>query len=170
MLFRSLVVLGLLMRGWAAGHLRRDSSVTVSGPYAHLRHPLYLGSAFILAGFAAAGAEPIFALIAAAYFLILFVPVMRREERERRSGAADLYAAYAAQVSALWPRLRPAQLEGSANRFDWKLYFRNREWRAALGCAVLLALLYLRMKNVLDRKSTRLNSSHIQKSRMPSSA
>jgi len=27
-----------------------------------------------------------------------------------------------------------------------------------------------RLKNALDRKSTRLNSSHIQKSRMPSSA
>ena len=29
---------------------------------------------------------------------------------------------------------------------------------------------YLRSGNKLDRKSTRLNSSHIQKSRMPSSA
>ena len=33
-----------------------------------------------------------------------------------------------------------------------------------------LALAYDRMANDEDRKSTRLNSSHIQKSRMPSSA
>ena len=140
-----LVALGLLVRGWAAGHLRRELPLTVSGPYAHLRHPLYLGSAFILAGFALAGAEPIFAIVVLGYFLIVFVPVMRREEQERRAGAADLYAAYAAQVPALWPRLRPAQLEGAANRFDWQQYSRNREWRAGAGCVLLLALLYAKM-------------------------
>lgn len=140
-----LVGLGLLVRGWAAGHLRRESPVTVSGPYAYLRHPLYFGSALILAGFALASGEPIFAVMAVAYFLIVFVPVMRREERERRAGAAELYAAYAAQVPALWPRMRPAQLEGAGRKFDWQQFSRNREWRAAAGCGLLLGVLYLKM-------------------------
>ena len=35
-----LVVVGLAVRAWAAGHLRKDRPLTVSGPYAHLRHPL----------------------------------------------------------------------------------------------------------------------------------
>ena len=40
-----------------------------------------------------------------------------------------------------------------------------------LGCGIVLGLFfYLRFFFFLDRKSTRLNSSHIQKSRMPSSA
>lgn len=139
------VVLGLLVRGWAAGHLRRESPLTVSGPYARLRHPLYFGSALILAGFAVASGEPRFGLVAVAYFLIVFVPVMRREEQERRAGAGELCAAYSAQVAALWPRLRPARLEGSALPFAWQQYWSNREWRAALGCVLLLALLYAKM-------------------------
>ena len=142
----AVVGLGLLVRGWAAGHLRRESLLTVSGPYARLRHPLYLGSALVLAGFALASGEPLFGVVAIAYFLIVFVPVMRREEQERRAGASELYATYAAQVPALWPRLRPVQLEGSARGFDWQVYFRNREWRAEVGCAILLALLYGKMK------------------------
>ena len=142
----AVVGLGLLVRGWAAGHLRRESPLTVSGPYALLRHPLYFGSALVLAGFALASGEPLFGLVAIAYFLIVFVPVMRREEQERRAGAAELYAAYAAQVPALWPRLWPARLEGATGRFDAQQYWRNREWRAAVGCGVLLAVLYAKMK------------------------
>ena len=140
-----LIVLGLLVRGWAAGHLRRESPLTVSGPYAHVRHPLYLGSALILAGFVVASGELLFGLVALAYFLIVFVPVMRREERERRASAGELYVAYAAQVPALWPRLRPARLEGSALPFAWRQYWSNREWRAAVGCVLLIALLYAKM-------------------------
>jgi len=141
----ALVVLGLLVRGWAAGHLRRESPLTVSGPYAYVRHPLYLGTALILAGFALAGAEPILALIVISYLLIVFVPVMHREEQERRASAGELYSTYAAQVPALWPRLGRAQLEGSTQPFAWQQYWRNREWRAGVGCVVLLLVLYAKM-------------------------
>ncbi len=141
----ALVVLGLLVRGWAAGHLRRELPLTVSGPYAHLRHPLYFGSALILAGLAVASSQPLFGLLVLAYFLIVFVPVMRREEQERRASAGERYVAYAAEVPALWPRLRAAQLEGSARKFEWQTYWSNREWRAAAGCMLLLGLLYAKM-------------------------
>jgi len=141
-----LVVLGLLVRAWAAGHLRRDEPLTVSGPYAHVRHPLYLGSALVLAGFALAGGQALVAIVAGAYFLLLFVPVLRREDEERRGRASELHAAYSGQVPAFFPRLRPANgFEGSERRFQWSVFVGNREWRAEVGCAVLLALLYARM-------------------------
>lgn len=136
-----LVLLGLAVRAWATGHLRKDSPLTVSGPYAHLRHPLYLGSGLILAGFAVASGRVWLAALLAFYFLLLFVPVMGREERERRAAAPELYAAYAAQVPAFLPRLRPARSGEAAVTYDAGLYRRSREWRAALGCGLLLALL-----------------------------
>ncbi len=76
-----LVAAGVAVRAWAAGHLRREGAVTVTGPYAHLRHPLYLGTAFILAGFAVAAGRAGLAALVGFYFVALFVPVMRREER-----------------------------------------------------------------------------------------
>jgi protein-S-isoprenylcysteine O-methyltransferase Ste14 len=140
-----LVVLGLLVRAWAAGHLRRDLPLTVSGPYAHVRHPLYVGSALVLAGFSIAGGQALVAILAAAYFLILFVPVLRREDEER-GRLSELHAAYADQVPTFVPRLRAVNgFDGSERRFEWSVFLSNREWRAELGCALLLALLYARM-------------------------
>ena len=144
-----LVAAGVAVRAWAAGHLRREGAVTVTGPYAHLRHPLYLGTAFILAGFAVAAGRAGLAALVGFYFVALFVPVMRREERERRAAASELYSAYASRVPAFLPRLRPAifneQKEMAHTRFDARLYLHNREWRSVLGCAALLAVLYGKM-------------------------
>src|SRR5579864_8757110 len=46
---------GLLVRATAAGHLRKDEELATTGPYAVTRNPLYLGSAFLAAGFIIAG-------------------------------------------------------------------------------------------------------------------
>jgi protein-S-isoprenylcysteine O-methyltransferase Ste14 len=57
----ALIVLGLLIRAAAAGHLRKREALAHTGPYARTRNPLYLGSAFLAAGFAVAswsGVEP----------------------------------------------------------------------------------------------------------------
>jgi protein-S-isoprenylcysteine O-methyltransferase Ste14 len=141
------VVLGLGLRAWAAGHLRRDSPVTVSGPYAHLRHPLYWGSAIILVGFAVTGGLLWLAGLLAVYYLLVFIPVMRHEERTRLTLASEQYAAYRTQVPAFLPRLRPAQMgEQSRARFTFHLYLANQEWRAAVGCALLLLLLWGKMR------------------------
>lgn len=138
----ALVAAGLAVRAWAAGHLRKELLLTASGPYAFVRHPLYAGTAIILAGFAVASGRVWLALLLAAYFVLLFVPVMRREERERGKLKPESYAEYAAQVSALFPRLRTFKSAGV--KFDLSLYLRNREWRAALGCGAVLAVLWAR--------------------------
>lgn len=141
-----LAAVGLGVRAWAAGHLRRDLPLTVSGPYAYLRHPLYFGTAFVLAGFAVAGGRAWMGIMVGLYFALLFVPVLRREERERERLASELYAAYGRQVPALVPYRRPyVSPEGTPARFDWRVFRSNREWRAEVGCALLLTLLYGKM-------------------------
>ena len=148
------VAMGLGLRGWAAGHLRkpgpRSPGITTSGPYRHLRHPLYLGSILIGAGFAVAAGRGWIALLLVGYFVCLFLPVLRREERALGGPFPDQYQEYAAGVPAWLPRLRPGILEpaGSA-RFSRALYVQNREWKAPLGCGALLVLLYLRMKGLV---------------------
>ena len=41
------VLAGALLRGWGAGHLVKNDSLAITGPYAHLRHPLYAGSLLV---------------------------------------------------------------------------------------------------------------------------
>ena len=50
----ALVLPGLWLRGYAAGYVKKNRELTVTGPYAHTRNPLYLGSMLIAAGFAVA--------------------------------------------------------------------------------------------------------------------
>ena len=140
----ALVAVGLAVRAWAAGHLRRDLTLTTSGPYAYVRHPLYLGSAFILAGFALVAGRGWVGAVVALYFLLVFLPVLGREEREREVAAPAEYAAYRSQVPALVP-YRGRYGAAPAAHFDWQVFRSNREWRASGGCALLLALFYAKM-------------------------
>src|SRR5262245_25527256 len=45
------VVVGLMIRSWAAGTLRKQKELATTGPYAWVRHPLYFGSFLMMVGF-----------------------------------------------------------------------------------------------------------------------
>jgi protein-S-isoprenylcysteine O-methyltransferase Ste14 len=149
----AVAVVGLLIRAWASGHIRKNDRLAVSGPYAHTRNPLYLGSFILGLGFvvAAGGAWWLLALLAgifAALFLGIYLPVMRVEAATlARLFGAD-YERYAAAVPLFFPRLSPYRsAEGDGVRFDASLYLRYREYRAALG--LLLAWGVLAVKAAL---------------------
>ncbi len=72
-----IAICGLLLRGFAAGHLRKHQQLATSGPYAFTRNPLYLGSVLLAAGFSVASHSWISALLLAAY-LAIFYPVVIR--------------------------------------------------------------------------------------------
>lgn len=141
-----LMLAGLLVRGWAAGHLRKHEGVTVTGPYARVRHPLYLGTAFLLAGLAVAADSILLAFPIPIYFAAFFIPTLLREERFQLAGKPDFYALYRALVPALVPRLRPVRFQqkvvDGARRFEFSRYHHNREWQAAVAAVALLLLLY----------------------------
>ena len=99
----------------------------------------------LLAGLVA-GCSWIATAILAAYFATFYPIVMRREERELRARYGRVFEDYAARVPSFWPRLRPAAgAEGDATDFSWALYRRNREYRAAIGYLLAIALLGLVM-------------------------
>ncbi len=77
-----IAILGLLLRGYAAGHLRKHKQLATSGPYAFTRNPLYLGSVFLAAGFSVASHSWISALLLAAYLAVFYPVVIRREQGE----------------------------------------------------------------------------------------
>lgn len=136
-----IALLGLVVRGAAAGHLRKHDQLTTSGPYAYTRNPLYLGSALLAAGFVVAGHSWVAAAVLAAYFVLIYSAVMRREEQELRARYGSAYEDYAAHVPLFWPRPAPSSVSGT--RFSWALYRRNREYQAALGFLAAIAILGL---------------------------
>ena len=148
----AVALVGLLLRAWAAGHIRKNSSLATSGPYAHTRNPLYLGSFLLGLGFTVAAGRPLLlGIIFAALFLGIYLPVMRVEAATLVELFGDDYRRYARIVPLFFPRLTPyrPELARTRARFDVGLYLRYREYRAALG--LLLAWLALALKAVLVR-------------------
>ena len=84
-----LVLPGLWLRGYASGYVKKNRELTQTGPYAYTRNPLYLGSILIAAGFAVALLSWPVAVMLAAMFLIIYVPVIASEERFLRSNFAE---------------------------------------------------------------------------------
>jgi protein-S-isoprenylcysteine O-methyltransferase Ste14 len=138
-----IAICGLLLRGYAAGHLRKHKQLAISGPYAFTRNPLYLGSVLLAAGFSVASHSWISTLLLAAYLAIFYPVVIRREQVELTALYGAAFEQYAAQVPAFWPRLSPAM--ASTERFSWQLYRQNREYEAAIGLAVAMAILWILM-------------------------
>ena len=129
---------GLIIRALASGHVRKNEQLTVSGPYAYTRNPLYLGSMVIAAGFILASRSWIVALLAAAMFLFIYLPVIRSEERFLRAKFPE-YDGYASNVPRLFPRLRP--VKSSSGSFSPHLYWQHREYNAWIGTGLMIAAL-----------------------------
>lgn len=142
----ALVVPGLMLRGWAAGTVKKNRALAVSGPYAHTRNPLYVGSMLMAAGFAVALMSWLVALVLALVFIAIYVPVIASEERFLRASFAG-FDEYSRRVPRLIPRLTPARANAGddAGGFSHALYLKHREYNALLGAALLyLCLLLLR--------------------------
>ncbi|MGA2273005.1 MAG: methyltransferase [Bryobacteraceae bacterium] len=132
-------LLGLALRGWAAGCLDKNRQLSTGGPYAHTRNPLYLGTLAAAAGLAIAARSPWLAVLFACVFLFVYLPVIQLEEQHLRHLFPE-YESYAARVGALWPRLTPDP--GSIHAaFRFRLYLQNQEYQAGAGFAA--GLLYL---------------------------
>ena len=139
-------IVGLAIRAWAAGHIRKNETLARSGPYAFTRNPLYLGSFILGLGFTIGAGRLVLGIIFAALFLGIYLPVMRVESRTLAEMFPDDYRQYAPHVPLFFPRLTPYGVGGTpATGFDGSLYMRYREYRAALG--LLVAWIALAIKS-----------------------
>ena len=142
-----LVLPGLWLRGYAAGYVKKNRELTMTGPYAHTRNPLYLGSMLIAAGFALALLSWPVAVVLAVGFAVIYIPVIASEERYLRTAFTG-FDAYCRRVPRLIPPLTPAPApkdQGSSGAFSFSLYLKHREYNAGIGAALLyLSLLFLR--------------------------
>jgi protein-S-isoprenylcysteine O-methyltransferase Ste14 len=163
----ALVVPGLWLRAYASGYVKKNRELAMTGPYAHTRNPLYLGSMLIAAGFAVALLSWPVALVLALGFTVIYVPVIASEERFLRAAFPD-FDEYCQRVPRMIPRLTAAPLpsgqqphaappepgetaarklrtEPPPGRFSLSLYIEHREYNAGIGAVLLyFSLLFLR--------------------------
>ncbi len=145
----ALVVPGLWLRAYASGYVKKNSELTITGPYAYTRNPLYLGSMLIAAGFAVALLSWPMAVVLGVGFAIIYIPVIASEERFLRATFPG-FGDYCRRVPRIIPRLTAARFGNTAEQpetgnFSLDLYLRHREYNAAIGATLLyLSLIFLR--------------------------
>jgi protein-S-isoprenylcysteine O-methyltransferase Ste14 len=144
----ALVVAGIAVRALASGHIRKNAALATTGPYSYTRNPLYLGSIIIALGFVVMARNVWIGLGAVAMFAFIYLPVIAAEEKYLRATFPG-YDRYASEVPRLLPRLTPYRSGDSADPdaggFSAALYMHHREYNAALGSALMLGALVVKM-------------------------
>jgi protein-S-isoprenylcysteine O-methyltransferase Ste14 len=119
-----LVIIGELFRYWGviyAGSITRTTSgvganqLVVSGAFAHLRNPLYLGNILIYVGIGvmSMALAPYLQIIAFLFFIFQYSMIIAEEEEFLTENFGEKYAEYKSRVPKLFPRFSAYKNEDS---------------------------------------------------------
>ena len=122
----ALIAFGEIIRVWAAGHLEKNETLTVTGPYAYVKNPLYVGTILITAGFCILAANIYLLAVAMFAFCFHYIPYKKRVEGDRlKKIFGKPYEDYDEKVPEYLPRWTPYS-EGKVS-WQFKLFIENSE-------------------------------------------
>ena len=150
-----LVFLGEAVRVWADGYVghvkvnakqpwRQDQQsghLITAGPYAYVRHPLYVGTFLIGVGFSIAARSLPLAVASLAFFLLVYPKKARREEQLILQEWGADYASYQTLVPRWWPTFR--RYPSPHGQWSWQGIRASKEWKTLLWVIVALLAIYL---------------------------
>lgn len=135
-----LIVLGSLVRLWASGHVKKDKVLATNGPYAFVRHPLYVGNHTIALGFCLASGLW-WSLPAWIVLSLIYYPVaIRHEDEVLHRLFGKQWEEWRARTRALIPRLTPYQ---KGDRGQWSFMQSLKVNGEPVILLIIFGLLYL---------------------------
>ena len=134
-------IMGLLIRLWASGYIKKNKELSIDGPYSYTRNPLYLGSFFIGLGVSVMGSCILFMILFLAGFYFVYNSVIKEEEKRLIELFGGSFLDYKSKVPAFFPLLKPVKI---SRDFDLKLVVKHEEYNAWLGFSAIIILLYLK--------------------------
>lgn len=151
------VIIGEFIRIWAnswAGSETRTTSgvggtfLIVSGPYAYVRNPLYIGNVIIYFGLGIISNAifPYLQIVALMYFLFQYYYIVKEEEKFLSQKFGDHYKDYCEKVNRFLPKLMKYQNSSTGQpEFSWKkgLKSETRSIQASLSVIIILLLIWL---------------------------
>lgn len=142
-----IALLGEALRFWGVGHASYETRVTgsvgaprlvVSGPFAYLRNPLYLGNMLLYTGLGVMSNLPLLIAATALWFGFQYHMIVSREEEFLEKEFPEEYARYRAAVPRFIPRITPWP-EDSEGRIQWDVAVKSeRRTFQAFTIAILL--------------------------------
>ena len=159
------VALGEALRLWAnsyVGHVkvnrtepwRGDAKIgqlITAGPYAYVRHPLYLGTFLLGVGFCIIVGNRWLALLALLFFLVVYQRKMREEDAVILNEWGETFVRYQHAVLAWIPTWR--RYADPQGKRSWEGILASKELKTLAWVIVGVILLYFREEFVQERES-----------------
>jgi protein-S-isoprenylcysteine O-methyltransferase Ste14 len=149
-----IVIIGESIRlwgvSWAGSETRTTdkpggSYLVISGPFAHLRNPLYLGNILIYAaiGIMSFAIFPYLQIFALAFFFVQYYFIIKSEEEFLIKEYGDQYKEYSANVRRFTARITPYKVPGLKQpSFNLKSGFRS-ERRTLQAISIITVTIFL---------------------------
>ena len=145
-----IVMLGELIRLWGVHHIgavsrtrsERLGPLIDSGPFAHVRNPLYIGNVLLWLGFAVSARLPWLVPVVFALLAIEYHAIVRWEERLLETRIGPPYRDYMQRVPRWIPKAAGDSISGGEAAFSWtQTLFSERGTLIAIGAGYLLLAL-----------------------------
>ena len=95
--------IGEAIRMWASGHVKKNRVLATDGPYAYVRHPLYVGNILILLGFSIASNLWWSYVLMAFLLWFYYPPAISYEDNKLRSIFGEQWENWSKDIHALIP-------------------------------------------------------------------
>jgi len=133
-----------IIRGGKSHKVYAETLVT-GGLYSHVRNPMYVGNAFLLAGLACAANSWVFAVCGVALAVAVHVGIIAAEEFFLLGKFGEQYEDYRRSVPRIVPRLAGLSDTLRGVTFNWprvveKEYMEPVDWLSATAIVTLISL------------------------------
>jgi len=138
-----LLIVGEMIRFWALGFVeKKGQKLAMSGPYAFVRNPLYVGNFFLGLGVAVIVWNWVILVIFLAGFLGIYTGTIRGEEKHLREMFGKPYEDYCENVPSFLPRLTPYATPEKES-FLWSRIIKHHEYITMAGIALMVMMIHL---------------------------
>jgi protein-S-isoprenylcysteine O-methyltransferase Ste14 len=153
----AVALIGELIRFWGVSWAGSETRTTggvggtfliISGPFAYVRNPLYVGNILIYLGLGIMSFAlfPYLQIVAILFFLLQYYFIVKEEEKHLAEKFKSDYQNYVKHVHAFFPRLTPyknPQIIQPPYNSKAGLKSETRSLQAFLGISLLLIILWL---------------------------
>ena len=135
---------GAVVRLWASGYVMKNKELATSGPYAIVRHPLYVGNILLLVGFSLASSLWWSDLLMFALLLFYYPPTIAYEDNKLHDFFGESWEKWSKTTHALLPTFGQGSSTQDSSWSFKKSLVQNGE---PIIVAYLIGCLYLLYSN-----------------------
>ena len=101
-----IIVVGEAIRMWASGHVKKNKVLATDGPYAYVRHPLYVGNILLVAGYSLASGLWWSPILMIALLLFYYPPAISYEDGKLHDYFGEQWENWSHNIHPLIPSFR----------------------------------------------------------------